>query len=85
MSLFLNMFLPLKLSIMLRYLAGMLLFSWKVPKKKYYWGIVISWSLFCYVVAALLPILKDNFYIYQTNPLILDFRQTVLLKKLDIN
>lgn len=56
MGLFFNMFLPVKLSLMLRYLAGMLLFSWKLPRKDRYRGRVLSWSALCLFVAAALPI-----------------------------
>ena len=44
MPLILNFFLPIKLSLMLRYLLGMLLFSWRLPKKEHYWGRALSWA-----------------------------------------
>ena len=60
MALFINMFLPVKLSLMLRYLAGMLLFSWKLPKKEHYWGRALGWSALCLLAALLLPILSET-------------------------
>ena len=60
MSLFINMFLPVKLSLMLRYLAGMLLFSWKLPKKEHYWGRALGWSALCLLAALILPILTET-------------------------
>jgi len=60
MALFINMFLPVKLSLMLRYLVGMLLFSWKLPKKEHYWGRVLYWSALCLLAAFFLPILTET-------------------------
>ena len=60
MALFINMFLPVKLSLMLRYLVGMLLFSWKLPKKEHYWGRALYWSALCLLAALILPILSET-------------------------
>ena len=63
-SLFLNMFLTLKLSFMLRCLFAVFLFSWKLPKQPRYWGRLITWSAFCFLVAFLIPVLaQSTFYV----------------------
>ena len=62
MALFINPFLVLKLNFMLRYLSGMLLFSWKLPKREHYGLRVLSCSALCFLLAFLLPILTENFY-----------------------
>jgi hypothetical protein len=64
MNIWINLFLPIKLILMLRYLFGMLLFSWTLPKKEHYWGRALSWSLLCVLIAVGLPILTEaTFYI----------------------
>ncbi len=63
-SLFLNMFLTLKLSYMVRFLAAVFLFSWKLPKQPRYWRRMITWSALCLLAAALIPVLsQSSFYI----------------------
>lgn len=62
MGLFFNSFLLLKLNFMLRYLVGMLLFSWKLPRREHYWGRALGWAALCFLLAFALPILTENFY-----------------------
>ncbi len=62
MTLFINHFLLLKLNFMLRYLTGMLLFSWKLPKREHYWERALGWSFLCFFLAFFLPVLTENFY-----------------------
>ena len=55
MALFINPFLVLKLNFMLRYLSGMLLFSWKLPKREHYGLRVLSCSALCFLLAFCCP------------------------------
>ena len=59
MNIWINLFFPIKLMLMLRYLLGMLLFSWRLPRKEHYWRRVLGWSLLCVLVAVGLPILSE--------------------------
>ena len=59
MNIWINLFFPIKLMLMLRYLLGMLLFSWRLPRKEHYWWRVLGWSLLCVLVAVGLPILSE--------------------------
>ena len=71
-SLFLNMFLSLKLSFMLRCLFAVFLFSWKLPKQPRYWGRLITWSAFCFLVAFLIPVLAQSTF-YVTSMFLVEF------------
>ena len=59
MNIWLNPLLTVKLSFALRYLFGMLFFSWRLPKKKGYWIRVLTWTALCLLTAAALPIITD--------------------------
>ena len=62
MVLFINPLLLLKLNFMLRYLTGMLLFSWKLPKRECYVMRALGYALVCFLLAFALPVLTENFY-----------------------
>ena len=66
-----NLFLILKLTFIIRYLSGMLLFSWKLPKKRNFRVICLIWSCFCVIIAFFLPVLSDNF-LYITSLFLLE-------------
>ena len=63
----------LKLSNMTRYLSGMLLFSWRLPKRKKYWGRALAWAAFCYVIAGTTPVIGDNTTLYLTSAFLVEF------------
>ena len=71
-SLFLNMFLTLKLSFMLRCLFAVFLFSWKLPKQPRYWGRLITWSAVCFLAAVLIPVLSHSTF-YVTSMFLVEF------------
>ena len=71
-SLFLNMFLSLKLSFMLRCLSAVFLFSWKLPRQPRYWGRLISWSAVCFLAAVLIPVLSHSTF-YVTSMFLVEF------------
>ncbi len=62
MALFINPFLLLKFNFMSRYLVGMLLFSWKLPRHEHYALRILSCVALCFLIAFLLPVLTENFY-----------------------
>lgn len=60
MELFFNDLLMIKLMNMLRYLIGMVLFSWHLPKRKCYWPRVLAGAAACMAVSVFLPVINDN-------------------------
>ena len=55
-----NMLFPIKLSFILRYLAGMVLFSWRLPKQRNYGARLAVWSALCIAVTVFLPVMSDR-------------------------
>ena len=53
-----NMLFPIKLSFILRYLAGMVLFSWRLPKQRNYGARLAVWSALCIAVTVFLPVMS---------------------------
>ena len=54
------LFIFLKFSFLIRYLAGMLLFSWKLPRKEHYGLRVLGGCVGCALVTLFLPVLSSE-------------------------
>lgn len=63
----------LKISNLTRYLSGMLVFSWKLPKRKNYWGRAFAWALFCCAVVAAVPVFSENTTLYLSSVFLMEF------------
>ena len=71
-SLFLDRFLTLKLSFMLRCLSAVFLFSWKLPRQPRYWGRLVTWSAVCFLAAVLIPVRSHSTF-YVTSMFLVEF------------